>query len=250
MKLNTSMFICLFFSAIIAIKAQSNKLSDDNENDLMVDEDQQTQNSQEETEFQYKQSKWLEEMENNMTDSSEVFVEDGEEKEALTNTFTSAMATDVAKAGFTDANHQWQLMLEGPEASRVIGTFGQNFNSIVSSNNAANMINMLASTTHVLAATAGEAKMSSGLRDILSMMSSLFTSPNMPIIVNKVGLLVISTVNKPNGPLFSKTYWDEIQNLLSVKNLNEKLQKTFENLSTMTSSSKKTKPLKRRRSFA
>jgi len=164
------------------------------------------------------------------------------------------MATDVAKDGFTNANHEWQLMLEGPEASRVIGTFGQNFNTIVDSNNAANMIKMLATTAHEMLATAGEAKISSGLSDIVSMTYSLFTSPKMPEVVNKTGQLVIDAVNKPGAALFTKTFWDEIKELLSVKNLNEKLKKNFSNLLFMMNSlSRKTiaeRPLKRRRTIA
>jgi len=228
-------------------------LEEDDENNLIVDENEQTQGAQEEPDFQYKQSKWLDEMENNMPDSSKAFVADGKVEETLTDTFTSTMATDVAKAGFTDANNQWQSMLEGPEAFRVIGTFGHNFKTIVSSNDAANLIKILATTAHVLLTTAGEAKMSSGLRDIISTTYSLFASPNMPKVIEKSGKLVTSAVNKPGGPLFTKTFWDEIEKLLSVKNLNEKLKKNFANLlSIMNSLSKNTKfadsaPPKRKR---
>lgn len=221
---------------------------------MIADEKEQTQNVQEEADFQYKQSKWLEEMEKYMPYSSKAFVADGKVKETLTDTFIRTMATDVATAGFTKANSEWQLMLEGSEASRVIGTFGQNFNTIVDSNNAAKVIKMLATTAHVLLAAAGEAKVSSGFSDIMSMTFWLFTSPYMPEVVSKSGQLVIDAVDKPGAALFTKTFWDEISRLLSVQNLNEKLKKNFANLlSMMNSLSRNTKderPLNRRRTFA
>jgi len=186
--------------------------------------------------FQYKPSKRVEEMENNMPESAKAFIGVGELKDTMTDTFASAMATDTAKAGFADANHEWQLLLEGPEAAKVIGTSGQNFNTIVSSNDGADMINMLATTVHILLAKAGEQKMSSGLRDIMSTTYSLFTSTNMPEIVNKAGGLVITLSNKPGAALFTKTYWNEIKKLLFDKNLNEKLKKYFANIISMMKS--------------
>ncbi|XP_060859638.1 uncharacterized protein LOC132936874 [Metopolophium dirhodum] len=245
MKLNTSLFICLFFSTIISIKAidfdkeEYDYPSTENvENEMPIEEDEQEVETQEpETApFQYKPSKRVEEMENNMPDSAKVFIGVGKLKDTMTDTYASAMATDTAKAGLADADHEWQLLLEGPEAARVIGTSGQNFNTIFSSNDGADMINMLATTMHVLLTKAGEQKMSSGLRDIMSMTYSLFTSPNMPEIVNKAGGLVITIVNKPGAPMFTKTYWNETKKLLSDKNLNEKLKKYFANIISMMKS--------------
>eukprot|EP00102_Acyrthosiphon_pisum_P005538 XP_001950374.1 PREDICTED: uncharacterized protein LOC100160421 [Acyrthosiphon pisum] len=253
MKLSASLLICLFFSAIIAIKAndydeeeydypatgvvEDEEPIEEDEPEVDIQEEDGFQQQEPETvPFQYKPSKRVEEMENNMPDSAKVFIGVGKLKDTMTDTYASAMATDAAKAGFADANHEWQLLLEGPEAARVIGTSGQNFNTIVTSTDGADMINMLATTVHVLLTKAGEQKMSSGLRDILSMTYSLFTSPNMPEIVNKAGGLVITAANKPNAPWFTKTYWDETKKLLSDKNLNEKLKKYFTNIISMMKS--------------
>lgn len=268
MKFNTSIFICLFFSAIIAIKANDiedveNSIEYGNtdtqpeveENEQGVEEGTNNQPQEiQEAAFEFKPSKRLQEMENNMSNSSKAFVGDGKVKKTLTDTYKTTMATDVAKAGFDNANHQWLLMLEGPEASRVFGTFGKNFNTIVTSTDGVDMINMLATTVHVLLAKAGEEKMSSKLSDIMSMTYSLFTSPNMPEIVNKTGGLVITAVNKPGAALFTKTYWTEVKKLLTEKNLNQKLKKYFANLMSMMKSLRGMmhvpKQLKRRRTIA
>jgi len=200
------------------------------------EEDGNQQQEPETVPFQYEPSKRVEEMENDMPESDKAFIGDGKLKATMMNTYASAMATDEARTGFSNANYEWQLVLEGPEAARVIGTSGQNFNTIVTSTEGADMINMLATTVHVLLAKAGEQKMSSGLRDIISMTYSLFTSPNMPEIVNMVGGLVITIANKPSAPLFTRTYWNETRKLLSDKNLNEKLKKYFANIISMMKS--------------
>jgi len=209
------------------------------EDEQEVDIQEEDGNQQQEPEtvpFEYKPSQRVEEMENNMPESAKAFIEVGKLKDTMMDTYASAMDTDTAKAGLADAKHEWQLLLEGPEAAKVIGTSGKNFNTIVTSTDGADMINMLATTVHVLLAKAGEQKMSTGLRDIMSLTYSLFTSANMPEIVNKVGGLVITTANKPGAPLFTKTYWDETKKLLSDKKLNGKLKKYFANIMSMMKS--------------
>jgi len=175
-------------------------------------------------------------MEDNMPDSDKAFVEVDKVKDTMTDTYASAMATDAATAGLAEANHEWQLMLTGPEASRLIGTFGQNFNTVVTSADAADMINMLATTVHILLAKAGEEKMSSGFSDIMSMTYSLFASPSMPDIINKAAGLVITGSNKSGATLFTKTFLKEIKKLFGEKNLCVKLNKYFANIMTMMQS--------------
>lgn len=277
MKLNTSLFICLFFSAIIAIKAggdydEYNEEYDDGENgvneapeeDLLSEGEEQEaqdqadyQDYEEEPqteEFQYTPSQRLSEMEQNLPSGAQAVIPDGKVKEAITDTHKTAMNTDVAKTGLADIKHEWQLMLEGPHASRVIGTFGQNINKIFTSAEGADMANMLATTVHVLLARSGMQKTSPCLATILSSTYSLFTSDMMPEIVNKTGGLVITAVNKPKAPLFVKTYWDEIKKILNEKNINVKLNKYVNNIVSMMKSMGGTKQngkqLKRQRSYA
>lgn len=205
-------------------------------------------------EFQYKPSQRLAEMEQNLPSSAQAVIPDGKVKEAITNTYMTAMNTDVAKTGLANIKHEWQLMLDGPEAPRVIGTFGQNFNKIFTSIEGADMANMLATTAHVVLARSGMQKMSPGLATILSSTYLLLTSDMMPEIVNKTGGLVITAVNKPKAPLFVKTCWDEINKILNDKNINGKLNKYFHNLvfmlKSMSGIKQNGKQLKRQRSYA
>uniref|UniRef100_A0A2S2PH25 Uncharacterized protein n=1 Tax=Schizaphis graminum TaxID=13262 RepID=A0A2S2PH25_SCHGA len=280
MKLNTSLFICLFFSAIVAIKAANDyeeyeeeyedsenavdgmpeeeySLAEEEEQDVQEGADYAQQVPQA-VEFQYMPSKRLEELENNLPSSAQAFIPDGKVKENIINTFNSAMATDLAKTGYGDVQRQWQALIDGPEAPRVFGTFGQNFNKIFTSPEGSDMINMLATTMHVLLAKSGEKKMSAGLADLVSLTYSLLTSDLMPDVINRTGGLVITAVNKPRATLFAKTYWFGIKRLLSVTNLNEKLNKYFANMLSMMESMSGImqggrqggRQLRRKRSFA
>ncbi|XP_026816888.1 uncharacterized protein LOC113556252 [Rhopalosiphum maidis] len=276
MKLNTSLFMCLFFSAIVAIKAANdyeeyNEEYENNENtvnempeeeySLAEEEEQDVQEGADhpqqvpqEVEFQYIPSKRVEEMETNLPSSAQAFIPDGKVKETFINTFNSAMATDLARTGYSDVQRQWQELINGPEAPRVIGTFGQNFNKIFTSPDGSDMINMLATTTHVLLSKSGEEKMSAGLADLVSLTYSLLTSNLMPDIINKTGGLVITAVNKPRATLFVRTYWDGIRRLFSERNLNDKMNKYFTNIMSMMKSMNGVmqggRQLRRKRSFA
>jgi len=259
MKLNASLFICLFFSAIVAIKAANDyeeyneEYEDDEstvgkmpEEEYSAEEEEQdvqegadyTQQEpqQEAAQFQYMPSKRLEEMEKTLPSSAQAFIPDGKAKETFTNTFNSAMATDVARTGFDDVQHQWKVLIDGPEAPRVVGTVGQNINKVFTSPNGSNMINMLATTTHVLLAKTGEEKIGAGLAELFSLTYSLLTSDMMPDVINKTGGLVITAVNKPKAPLFVRTYWDGIRRLFNEKNLNDKINKYFTNIMSMMKS--------------
>ncbi|XP_025198376.1 uncharacterized protein LOC112596791 [Melanaphis sacchari] len=250
MKLNTSLIICVFFSAIIAIKAADDyeeyEIDDTPEEYPLAEEDQQEiqvegydnleELPQEAVEFQYKPSMRLEKMEENLPNDAKKFVPEGKVKEVITNTFKNAMTTNQAKRGLAEAQEQWQLMLNGSEASRVIGTTGQNLKKIFTSPNGADMINMLVTTIHVLLTKGSEEKIGSGITNLISMTYALLTSDLMPDIVNKTGGLIITAVNKPRAPLFCKTYWNEVEKLLKDKKLNQKLNKYFTNTMSMMTS--------------
>lgn len=236
---------------------------DDGENEAWsVEEEQEAQSpadyqDEEEPqtyEFQYKPSQRLAEMEQNLPSSAQAVIPDGKVKEAFTDTYTTAMNTDVAKTGLAKIKHEWQLMVEGPEASRVIGTVGQNVNKIFTSAEGADMVNMLATTAHVLLARSGMQKMHSGLATIIALTYSLLSSDVMPEIVNKTAGLAITAVNKPKAPLFVKTSWDEIMKIVNEKNIHVKLNKYFNNIVSMMKSmseiNQNGKQLKRQRSYA
>lgn len=187
--------------------------------------------------FQYKPSERLEEMEKNLSCDLKKFVEDGNVKETLTNTFLNSMNTDVAVDGLAKLKQEFQQMINGPEASWVIGTFGEDLNKIFTSREGANIINMIASTVHVLLTKVGEKNsQESGLGKLLSSSFSLCSSPKMPEIVDKTGELAITIVNKPNAALFTRQYWIEWQKLLGQKDLEKKLNNYFVTLSALMKS--------------
>lgn len=206
-----------------------------------VEQDDQTEVANREPEapvFQYKPSERLEEMEKNLSNHAKAFVNNGKVNLAMNAMYAKAMSTDVAIHGIDGVQHEWDLMLEGPEASRVIDSFGQNFHKVLTSVDGGNMINMLASTVHVLLSKAGESKMNSRLNEIMSLTYSMFTSLEMPTIINKASGLVITAANKPKALLFVKMYWEEMTKLMNVKNINLKLNKYFSNMISMMQSMK------------
>jgi len=204
--------------------------------------------------FEYKASQRLADMERELPSSAQALIPDGKVKEAYTDTYTTAMNTDVAKTGLANIKHECQLMIDGPEASRVINTFGQNINKILTSVEGAEMANILVTTAHVLLNRSGMHKMSPSLAAFLSSAYSLLTSNMMPDIVNKTGGLVITAVNKPKAALFVKTYWDEIKKILNEENINMKLINYFHNLASIIKSmsgiKQNVKQFKRQRSYA
>lgn len=187
--------------------------------------------------FQYKPSKKLEEMEKNLSSNLKKFVKDGNVKETMTNTFLNSMNTDIAIDGLARLNRELQEMIHGPEAYWVIGTFGEDLNKIFTSSEGANVINLIASTIHVLLTKAGERNIEeSGLGKLLSSLFSLCSSPKMPEIVDSTGELAIKIVNKPNAALVTKQYWSEWQKLLGIKDIDKKLSNYFVTLSALMKS--------------
>lgn len=180
--------------------------------------------------FQFKPSKRLQEMEDMLSGEEKEFIQDGKMKETVTKLFLDSINTDVVRDGFAKANHEWQMLVEGPEASRVIGTFGDNLNKIVTSAGGAEIINTVAATAHILLSKAGEKVPESGINKILSMTFSLFTSPEIPDIVNKTGELVVTAADKSKAPLFIRRFWDEVNAFMGDKDLNSKLNMYFTNI--------------------
>lgn len=158
------------------------------------------------------------------------FIQDGKVKETAFRLFSESINGDVVKNGFAKVNHEWEMLVDGPEASRVIGTFGDNLSKIVTSARGAEIINTVATTAHILLSKAGEETRESGLSKILSMTFSLFTSPEIPDIVNKTGGLIVTAANKPKAPLFIKRFWEEMKIFMGEKELNAKLTRYFTNI--------------------
>lgn len=124
-------------------------------------------------------------------------------------------------------------MLDGPEASRVVGTFGENLKKIMTTNRNANVINVVMSTGHELLRKIAVETRASGLETILQSMFAVAGSPNTPHIVNKIGQLTIMSVQKPRHSEFIKRFFDEICNLLEEKNVVEKMDNYFSNMISM-----------------
>jgi len=163
-------------------------------------------------------------------------IKSGMVRGTMTDTFKNSMDTAVATEGLAKLNHEWELMIAGPEASRVIGTLGQNVNQMLTSPGGSEFISTAYTTAHVLLSKAGEETRTSGLGKILSMAFFLFTSPEMPEIVNKTGELIVTAVNKPDAPLFVRHFWDEVKQSLSDGNLNKKLDKCYGNIFSLMNS--------------
>lgn len=200
---------------------------------LVADEEQEEEQEQVEEEFHYTPSAKLKRIESGLSDADRSPIDDGKVKESLTAAFEDSMQTDVAQQGLADVKNEWQLMMEGPFARMVIGTFGQNFVKIVTSQEGADMINMLAATASVLLQKAGAEKRAEGLNRAISMTFMLFTSPEMPEIVNKSGQLLIAATNKRNATQFAERFWAEVKDVLTIKNLDHKLAKCFTNIRSM-----------------
>jgi len=175
----------------------------------------------------------LEEIENKLSNGKEKFVMNNAVKESITNEFSESMKTPEAQNGWENLKHQWDLMLKGSEASRVIGTVGDNFHTVVSSDEGANIINSLVSTLHMLLSKIGEKKSSSDLSTLLKTIFLLLASPEMPNVVNETGNLVISVANKENATPFVRQLFKEVNTLLKMKDLDCKLNKSFTNIILM-----------------
>jgi len=183
--------------------------------------------------FVYKPSVRLEEMENKLANGKEKFVPNSAVKESITNDFSESMKTPEAQNGWENLKRQWDLMLKGSEASRVIGTVGDSFYTVVSSDEGTNIINSLVSTLHMLLSKIGEKKTPSDLNTLLKTVFLLLASPEMPNVVNEIGNLVIRVANKENATPFVIQLFKEVNTLLRIKGLDCKLNKLFTNIILM-----------------
>jgi hypothetical protein len=181
-------------------------------------------------------------VERSLPKNKKAFVGDGMAKKTLCNTFKESMKSRAATNGLENLEREWLTMIAGPEAERLVDTFGGNFKKFVTSPNGAEMANTVTSTLHSLLARAGAETRHSGLGEVISMIISLFRSPEMPEIVNLTGGLIISAVNKENGLAVIHQFWVEVQKLLDVKNVNRKVQTAFDNLLTTMNELAKKQP--------
>lgn len=203
-------------------------------------DDQMDEMQPDQSVIKFKPSERLAKMESGLPPNKKAYVRDGQVKKTLENTFIGSIKSRAAAIGWERADHEWQQMLAGPEADRLIDTFGENYKKFVTSPNGAEMANALESTIHSVFTKAGAETRHVGLGDVISMTTSLFRSEKMPYIVSLTGGLIISAVNKKNALASIHQFWEEVNKLLTIKNLNKNLQTSFDNMITaMNESAKK-----------
>lgn len=165
----------------------------------------------------------LEDMENNLPEIEQQFIDNDKVKETMVNLYKNATEKEEVKNEIEKMNQQWQRLINGPEALRVIGTFGENFKQLGETTATADIFNMMLTTIHVLLREAGEQK-DTALSNLLTDAFTLLSSSKMPEIINKIGGVIITAVNKQNAPQFVVRYWIEIMNLIQKdKDLNNKI---------------------------
>lgn len=220
--------------------------TEDNADDGYVedgDDEETSGNGDVQHAVEYRPSERLAVAESELPAKKKAFVKDGRVKVTMKNAFVDSMNTGTAADGLRSADREWRLMLEGPEAGRLIDTFGNNFATFVASPNGAEMANAVASTVHTLLARAGAETRHAGLVDVATMTTSLFRSPLMPEIVNLAGGLILSAVNKNQALASVHQFWVETDRLLKTDNLNAKVNTLFENLTTAMASMAKKNPI-------
>lgn len=204
--------------------------SDEFEDEDESEADQDVESYRPQQSFQFIPSKKLKAIESKLSADQKAFIPEGKVRETMTNVYRNAMNTNVAVQGLKELNDQWDSMLNGPEASRVIGTFAQNFGKVVSSYESAKILDMLWNTMHMLLSKAGQETEAAGLGFIMSSLFELFELPNMPEVVNQAAGLIITTVNKPNAKLFIKQAFKEVQTMLKNKNLANEINMYFKTI--------------------
>jgi len=239
MKMNTKLFIGLCLSVVIAIKANKTEGRDSKKSanvNSVVTEVEKMEEVEETDDFIYMPSITLKKMEDGLSTCDREFVKDGMVKETMTQVFWDSVNMPMAKAGWTPLCGQWQNMLEGPEASRVIGTFGMNFHKIITANKDTNIINVVASTVHGLLDKIAVENRATGLSKIMEMVFTLTEAANMPDIINKLGELTMTFVQKPKAQEFTRKFYTETFKLLNDKDLNNKINKYFSTIISMMKS--------------
>lgn len=157
-------------------------------------------------------------------------VKDGRVKETMINTFNKAIASAVAQKQLAKLNSEWQVMVDGPEASRVIGTTSGNVREVMMSQNGSKFIITAFATVQALLTKAGEEQsQSNGMGKLLSMIYNLLSLTNMPDIIKKTGTLIIKTAKKKNAALYVRQFWGEVKKSLSDEHLKAKLDRCFSN---------------------
>lgn len=157
-------------------------------------------------------------------------VKDGHVKETIINTFNEAIASAVAQKQLAKLNSEWQVMIDGPEAPRVISTTSGNVREVMTSNNGSKFIITVFATVQALLTKAGErTTQGNGLGKLVSMVYNLLSLTNMPDIIKKTGTLIIKTAKKDNAALYIRQFWGEVKQCLSDQQLPAKLDRCFSN---------------------
>lgn len=180
--------------------------------------------------FAYQPSEKLQTLEQCMSAADRTVVPEGQMKETMQRVFLESIGTETAKKGLANLDHGWQLIMQGPEASRVFGTCGNNFVKVFTSKMGADVINLMAAMVHELLAEAARQEPGTSLLNVASLGMHLLTAPEMPRLVTRAGELIETAVHKQDAAAFARRYWEEMRSLLAVKNIKSKLNMYFTNL--------------------
>ncbi|VVC37537.1 Hypothetical protein CINCED_3A004380 [Cinara cedri] len=233
MKFNTTLFICLIFSTICITKAEPSDEVEEEATQEVEEEATQDVKCYAPQPFQYKPSERLKTLESGLSAGKMKFVPEGKVRETMTNVYQNAITRGAANEGLQKLDDEWKSMLQGPEASRVVGTCGRNFAKVVSSDKGREILKTVWITAHLLLSKAGKDTRGAGLGRIMASMFKLFESPQMPEIVSQTGGLIISAANKPRAVWFVRRAFQEIEGFLVDRDLPDKINTFFENMMSM-----------------
>lgn len=216
--------LCLFSFAMASFEIEeivSEEVEVSNEGSAAMDEDKP---------FEYKPSEKLKAIEDKMPRNQKELVKDGKAKETMIHTFNESMASEVAQKQLAKLNNEWHVMINGPEAPRVINTVSGNLREVMTSHYGSKFIITVFATAQALLTKAGDQQThSNDLGNVLSMIVTLFSLPNMPDIINKTSTLILEAVNKRNAAMYVRQFWGEVKKSLSDELLPSKLDLCFSN---------------------
>lgn len=173
------------------------------------------------------------EMEENLSEDQAEFIEGKKAKETLLSVFRSKIHATMAENSFANTYDYWVQLTSGREAPKVFGTFGKNFNRILTSKEGANTVHQLATIAHRVLSKSADDMRGQKLINVLIDTYDLFTTNDMPMIVKDSGTLVITAADKPKSYECTVQFFTELKSLMEKSNLNEKLVNYFANLRSM-----------------
>lgn len=140
------------------------------------------------------------------------------------------MCTTEAKNGWTDMKYQWNLMLEGPEASRMITQIGENLYTVFSTENSTKFINTVIAGIHIILSKIGNDKNNVQLEAVMQMIFKLATSPNITGIIDKTNYILMIAVNNENTIPIVKELFKGMNEVLDIKKVDKNLDNIFRHI--------------------